>query len=146
MSLGQPTAAVIGKGTTLGYNTSATAGPTGTYTAIAEITDLVPPTRTATPVKVERYDSPTLEPELIPSWSEPGDVTFKLTYAKAMAATLATLYNVTASYQITKTDSSTKTVVGIMTQLGEELPLKTACQNTVKISISGSATDSTGSA
>jgi hypothetical protein len=140
---GQPTAAAIGKGTTLGYSAN-TSSPS--YTTVAELVDIKMPKHTASPVAIMRYDSPTVFEELIAAWAKAGEFELQLVYNKLQAAALYALFNVLAAYQVTKPDGSTWSYLGIITEFGDELPLKEKMTNSCKVSISGAPTPSSASA
>jgi hypothetical protein len=138
------TVAQIGKGTSFGY--SATVGGSPTFTTVAEVTKITMPKHSAKPVEIMRYDSPTNYPEQIAGWCDSSEVEIDITYQKTVAAALFALLNVPATYLITKPDASTWTYVAIMTEFGDELPLKESMTNTLKFKISGAPTPSTTSA
>jgi Lambda phage tail tube protein, TTP len=142
-TVGQPTAAAIGKGTTVGY---AMPGTAPTFAGMAEIVDIKMPKHTAETIKVQRYDSPSLFPELIGGWLGAGDFEVQFVYAKAAAAPLFALLGQPQQILVTKPDTSTWTYQTIVTEFGDELPLKDKMTCTVKASISGAPVPSAASA
>jgi hypothetical protein len=137
------TIAQIGKGTTFGYSTALTSP---TYTAVAEVLDIKMPKHTAEPVEIMRYDSPTAFPELIPSWCKGGEFEITITYNPTVATAIFALLNVLASFQITKPDAKTWSYQGIITEFGDELPLKDKMTCSFKVAISGAPTPTAASA
>jgi hypothetical protein len=128
------TAAVIGKGTTVGFFVGS---GTPTFVTLAELLDIKMPKNTASPIKINRYDSPSFFEELIAGWADGGQLELTLTYVKANAAALYLMFNVAGQMQVTKPDTSSWTFQGIMTEFGDELPLKDKMTVTCKFSVSG---------
>jgi hypothetical protein len=115
------TVARIGKGTSVGYNATTTAG---TFTSLAEVLDIKMPKTTYTPVEIERYDSPTNIPELIPGWGKGGELEISITYSAAQAAAIYGLLNTQCQMTVTSPDSNVRTYGGILTSFGDSFPLK----------------------
>lgn len=143
---GQATAAAIGKGTTLGYLAGA---GSGAFVIVAELLDLKAPEQTASPIAIQRYDSPTFFEELIAGWAKGGKVSFTVVYNAAQAAALYAMFNVPGQIQITKpasVGSGTITVAGICTKFGDEIPLKDKMMNQMEFEVSGAPIFSSTSA
>lgn len=132
---GAATAARIGKGTAFSI---AAAGTSPTFTALAEVTDAKLPKVTASPVEIYRYDSPTLYAELIPSWLKGGDLELTLVYNKDNSTALRGYLNAACQCKVTYPDGTNGfTYQGVMTEMGEEVPLKDAMTSSFKFQVSG---------
>ena len=113
---------------------------------VAELLDLKAPKQTASPIAIQRYDSPSLFEELIAGWCKGGSIEFSVVYNSAQAAALYAMLNTAGQIQITKPDASTIACAGIVTEFGDEIPLKEKMMNTLKFQVSGAPTFSTTSA
>ena len=140
---GAPTVAVIGKGTTLGYCNQSSGG---TFTTVAEMLDLKLPTHEASTLEVQRYDSPSLYPEMISSWNKGSKIEMKLTYNATQGAALFAMLGISGQFKVTKPDSTGWTYSGILTKFGDEAPLKEKMTNTVEFTISGAPVPTSASA
>lgn len=135
------TAAITGKGTTIGYGAT-TAGP---FTDYGEVTDIPLPETTVGSVEATHYESPddTVE-KLSVVWQENSDLTFTLNYVKALTTTLYSQVGDELGFQITLPDGSTFTFPGMISRLGGAAPNKDKISQSVTITIRGKVTFAAG--
>ena len=126
----------IGKGTAVGFSNNSSTSVT-TLTALAEVLDLNVPKQKAAPLKIHRYDSPSLFPELVAGWCENTDGNLKLTYNAAQGALIYPLLNTLCSFCFVKPDLNGYQYVGMLTEFGDEVPLKDKMMNVFNFAVSG---------
>src|SRR4051812_25608826 len=136
------TAGQIGYGFAISHATTLA----GTYTALAEVTDIKPPKVTTENVKIQRNDSPDLFGEKIPGWKDASDCELTLVYAKTQTAAIYALQSTPLFWKFIKPDgTSTGAFYGFISEIGDETPLKDKMTNTVKITVSGAYAFTAGS-
>lgn len=142
------TKAKIGYGISLGYCVSSG----GSFTPIAEILDITPPTLTFEETKIQRSDASVPITEKIPGWGENSDPEVTATYITATKTALYALAGVPYFFKITwpltGTQSSagdTVSFAGFISSFGDETPIKDAMKCKIKFAVSGPATFAAGS-
>jgi hypothetical protein len=110
-----PTAGIVGKGTILGYST--TAG--GAVTSIAEMHECDLPELNGGKVDATHYLSTGSAEENIPNgWTSVSDISCSLTYIATQHLTLSSLVNVPKYFTATLPDGSQFKFYGWLTKLG----------------------------
>lgn len=137
------TVAAIGYGTTIGF---AAPGGSPTFTSIGELLDIKMPKFETDTIEIQRYDSTTLDPELIVSWNRPGELEFTITYSAASAAALWARRGLMSQVLITKPDTKTWTLQGIFVSFADAVPLKDKMTFDVKFKVSGAPVPASTSA
>lgn len=118
----------------------------GSYVAVAQIEDIKPGKKTVDKIKIERNDSPDLYGEKIPGWKDVGEWDVKVTYDKTQRATLEALLGVVKFWKFIRPDgTSTTAFQAFMTEIGDEVPLKSQMTTDFKLTVSGDAAFTAGS-
>lgn len=133
------TAAIIGKGTTLGYEAYPPPGSPA-FTAIAEVYDVGFPEVNVTDVEATNYTSPNGHKEWIPGWLDGGDLPVKINFFKTVQATIETLVGVKKTWLITMPDGSTWQFPGYIKKRGGAIPNNDRVTMDVMIKVAGPAT------
>ncbi len=129
---------IIGYGTTIGYSLT-----NGSFTAVAQVTEISPPETTVGEAKVTHLLSPNAFHEYIASLGEGGEGSFKFLFAKTLAATLRTMQagRLTYYWQVTFPDGtsqgSTLVFQGHIKGLGTMVPMEEKVECEIKIKVTG---------
>ena len=136
------TKAIIGHKTSIAYG----AVPSVGYTLLAEIIGFTPPKTTVAMVDASRFDSDVTAngnpiEDQITGWLKPGEYSFKAHYDKngTQATTIRGLLGAQHSWQMTYPDAKTRSFIGVLTEYGEEVPLKDKMTLDFKVTINGGA-------
>lgn len=92
---------VAGFGTIIEHSADGT-----TFVAVADLTDIKPPKKSASKVKTTTHSTPDNTHTYRSGLSEPGDLELKAKYSKTAYAAIDALYKVTSTWRITYTDGS----------------------------------------
>lgn len=131
------TSAIIGRGTTLAYETTVGGG---TYTTISEVFSVTGPEIEAAEVEATHFGSPGLSREYIAGLEEPGSCSFELNYTKTVLAALLSIKGVTRSWKITYPDSSTWVFSGNLSGVSVNDPDADRITMNAAIKVSGAPT------
>lgn len=126
---------MIGKGTTFGMET--TAG-SGTYTVLAEVFEISPPTETVDAIDYTHMTSPDFTREFGPGLIDPGEATIALNFipGNTSEAQLRAAMREVRGCQVTFPNGATWTFDGFITSIGAETPMadKMVHRTTFKVS------------
>lgn len=125
--------AVKGRKSKLGYAAAAE----GPFTALAKITEVVPPRTTVDRVDVTHMESPDEYLEREPGWADAGDIEVKIQFAAANAATIQGLSGVMKYWQVEFSDGSTWTAQGFIADIGDQVEFKGIVSTDIKICVTG---------
>lgn len=131
------TAAIVGAGSSL--TNSSTSG--GTYTAVAEVTDVKIPESMVAKVEATNYASPSNAKEfvLIP-WREHSDIEVELNFTKAMVTTIYGLELVESWWKVVLPDGSLWNFPGFIGKFGGETPNQGKVSMKASITVTGAVT------
>ena len=144
--MSSPSAAFIGYGASLSYST--TSG--GTFTPIAELSEMVPPKTVVKDAEVTRYDSPGETEEFVTGYRNGGEPTFKANFLKAQYAILYGMIGTPFYWKFQFNDGTVPTTgsviecYGWINEMGAEVPMKEKVSCTLKMRISGLPTFTAG--
>jgi hypothetical protein len=128
--------AISGFGSTLGYQ----AGTDGTYTTLAEITNISPPNMKVDTADVSTMDSPDSFKEYIALLADGGEVTVQLNFKASITTTITGLLRLKKTWKITLPDSSNWVFSGILTGLDGAIPHDGKVTQSFTLKISGKPT------
>jgi predicted secreted protein len=125
--------ATKGHSTTLGF-----AAPGGsTFTPVAKIVAIKPPSPEAEPIDVSHMESPEQWNEYIAGWAEAGEVEVTAQYAKAETAALYAIFRADKDYKMTFSDGSFWEFSGFLQKMDGEIERKGIIQSTFTFKLSG---------
>lgn len=127
---------MIGKATTFGMET--TAG-NDTYTLLAEVFEITPPTETVDAIDYTHMTSPNFTREFGPGLIDPGEATIAMNFIPGNGADVAlrAAMRSVRGCQVTFPNGATWTFDGFITSIGPEVPMADKMVNRVTFKVSG---------
>lgn len=128
---------MIGKGTTFGMET--TAG-NDTYTLLAEVFEITPPTETVDAIDFTHMASPNFTREFGPGLINPGEASLAMNFIPGNSADVALrgAMREVRGCRVTFPNGATWTFDGFITSIGAETPMADKMVRRVTLQVSGS--------
>jgi len=132
-------AAIIGKGTTIGYGANG-ASPPGSYTAFLEVNKVTIPKTSVAKVKVTHFLSANGRHEYKPGWIDSGTLEFDANYISSDRIQVESMLGTLYWFQLTYPDTHTETCKGFIVDVGGDVPNEDKISTKVTIQFTGTCT------
>jgi hypothetical protein len=126
-------AAIIGNGTTIGYQVYPASG--SSYTTLGELVDTNTPGEKVDDVEVTNYTSPNTHKEFRPGWIEGEDVELETNYLTADQVVVNGIVGVMKTWRITLPDTHTWTWSGYINKRSNAVPNKDKINQKIGIKV-----------